>query len=119
MKLREGQIGNSKDIRLHFCKESLLSRKMECVICSAKTKNYCIQCSETKKSQIGFCGSPICYEKHNAVPAMLLNEKSAANLSLKKKNNFDRAYESSTEGNSTFSSNAQSRFRFGQSYKAA
>lgn len=50
------------------------NKRIECLICGNKTKNYCLQCSEKDQMQVGFCGSPQCNEKHNAIPAMLLNE---------------------------------------------
>ncbi|KAL4492970.1 hypothetical protein ABPG72_020749 [Tetrahymena utriculariae] len=98
------KISTSKDYRVHFWEENQGGKKQECIVCHTKTRNYCIQCSEKKKQIIGFCGNSNCLQKHNELPAKLLNQQFQSTDVEKKKNQFDRPYESATESGGGFKS---------------
>ncbi|EAS04475.4 hypothetical protein TTHERM_00616500 (macronuclear) [Tetrahymena thermophila SB210] len=98
------KISTSKDFRVHFWEENQGGKKQECIVCHTKTRNYCIQCSEKKKQIIGFCGNSNCLQKHNELPAKLLNQQFQSVDVDKKKNQYDRPYESASESGGGFKS---------------
>ncbi|KAL4433321.1 hypothetical protein ABPG74_017425 [Tetrahymena malaccensis] len=98
------KISASKDYRVHFWEENQGGKKQECIVCHTKTRNFCIQCSEKKKQIIGFCGSSSCLQKHNELPAKLLNQEFQSTDVDKKKNQYDRPQESATESGTGFKS---------------
>lgn len=74
-KITTTQMSHGKDIRIHFSKElEKPAKKIECIVCGVKSKNFCVQCSETRHTQVGFCGSSQCIQKHNETTARLLDE---------------------------------------------